>query len=287
MQPIPAGRYVVAVSGGVDSVVLLDLLSKLGRVQLVVAHFDHGIRPDSSEDAVFVEALAKQHGLPFVTKREELRAGASEELARQRRYVFLREVAKDHEAGLMTAHHADDVIETIAINLSRGTGWRGLAVLDDPSIVRPLINYTKDQIKAYADKYGLQWREDSTNQDEAYLRNALRRRIGERLDADTILQLHALWQTQRELKRLIDEEATGLIGDGPLYSRHLFTMVDEMSASEMLRSACWRQVQTVPTRPQRQRALLAIKTARAGTICSLGEGASLVFTQAGFTIEKL
>jgi tRNA(Ile)-lysidine synthetase-like protein len=288
MESIPAGRYVVAVSGGVDSVVLLDLLTKLGRVEIIVAHFDHGIRPDSQEDTIFVEALARQHNLPFETRREELGPVASEDYARQRRYAFLRELTDRHDAGLMTAHHADDVIETVAINLRRGTGWRGLAVLDNPLIVRPLLGYTKSQIKAYAERYGLQWREDSTNHTDAYLRNRIRARLAENLDEDTRLQLLALWQTQRQLKRQIDEESTRMIEDQMIASsRYFFSMIDETSASELLRAACAREEVPIPTRPQRQRALLAIKTARPGAVHSVGDKVVLRFTTPSFSIEKL
>ena len=113
--------YVVAVSGGVDSVVLLDVFSKIKHHTLVVAHFDHGIRTDSVHDARFVEALAKKHTLTFETLREELGADASEEKARDRRYAFLRSVAKKYDGRIVTAHHSDDAVETIAINMSRGT----------------------------------------------------------------------------------------------------------------------------------------------------------------------
>lgn len=287
METIPAGRYVVAVSGGVDSVVLLDLLTKLGRVEIIVAHFDHGIRPDSHEDAVFVEALARQHNLTYETRREELGPAASEDYARQRRYAFLQELAERYDARLMTAHHADDVIETIAINLHRGTGWRGLAVLDNPFIVRPLLGYTKAQIRTYAERYKLRWREDSTNHAEAYLRNRVRRQLGDQIDTDTQQQLLALWQEQRQLKRRIDEEATRLIDELKSdLSRYFFTMIDDASAGELLRSACMEQVGIVPTRPQRQRALLAIKTARPGSSHSVGDSITLRFSRHSFSIEK-
>ena len=132
-------RYVVAVSGGVDSVVLLHQMVQDGGSELVVAHFDHGIREDSDLDAQFVRELAQSYRLPCEVRREELGSGASEELARNRRYAFLREVAKKHRATIVTAHHMNDIPETIAINLTRGTGWRGLAVLGS-DVHRPLLH---------------------------------------------------------------------------------------------------------------------------------------------------
>lgn len=288
MEAIPAGRYVVAVSGGVDSVVLLDLLTKLGRVEIIVAHFDHGIRTDSQADAMFVEVLARQHNLRFECRREELGPAASEEHARRQRYNFLQEVASRYDALLMTAHHADDVIETIAINLHRGTGWRGLAVMDNPRIIRPLLSYTKAQIVRYAERYGLQWCEDSTNHTDAYLRNRLRIRLVEGLEEDGRRQLLALWQTQRQLKHQIDHETARLLDDQQIVSsRYFFSMIDEAPASELLRAACVRQKVAIPTRPQRKRALLAIKTAQPGTVHSVGEEVALRFTAKSFSIEKL
>src|SRR5690606_26701133 len=105
-------KYIVAVSGGVDSVVLLDMLSKKTEHELIVAHFDHGIRPDSHEDAAFVQKLAQRYGHTFEMKREELGAYASEATARERRYAFLGALAKKHQAAVMTAHHLDDLVET-------------------------------------------------------------------------------------------------------------------------------------------------------------------------------
>ncbi|MHB8136206.1 MAG: tRNA lysidine(34) synthetase TilS [Anaerolineaceae bacterium] len=189
-------KYVVAVSGGVDSVVLLDMLINnnlpaiyqlpFTNYQLIVAHFDHGIRDDSKSDAIFVAKLAEQYKLPFETKREELGKGASEEEARDRRYKFLRSVAKKYDAKLVTAHHADDVIETILINIMRGTGWRGLAAIDS-DIVRPLTDMLKSEIIDYAIKNKLNWREDSTNKQNVYLRNRIRQKTID-LDNDTKLQ---------------------------------------------------------------------------------------------------
>src|SRR5690606_15740277 len=116
-------------SGGVDSVVLLDILARSDRYDLTVAHFDHGMRPDSAADARFVEGLAAQYGLDFIGKREELGVQASEDRARSARYDFLFAEAKKRSAVVATAHHLDDVVESIAINIVRGTGWRGVAVL--------------------------------------------------------------------------------------------------------------------------------------------------------------
>ena len=195
-------KLIVAVSGGVDSVVLLDMLVQERQHELIVAHFDHGIRSDSAEDALFVAEITRRYGLPFEMKREELGANASEELARARRYAFLRGVAKKYEAVIATAHHMDDIAETIAINLTRGTGWRGLAVLAG-DVYRPLLGTTKAELRAYAQEHEISWHEDSTNTSDAYLRNRLRVKLD---DEDRTLQLAALRAEQVRLRNEVSRE---------------------------------------------------------------------------------
>src|SRR4051794_16456164 len=124
------GKYVVAVSGGVDSVGLLDLLRMDPGVKLTVSHFDHGIRDDSHLDRAHVQALARRYQLPFVYDKGALGPGASEAEARTARYQFLDNVkTKTGAHAIVTAHHQDDVLETAIINLLRGTGRKGLSSL--------------------------------------------------------------------------------------------------------------------------------------------------------------
>ncbi len=289
-------KHVLAVSGGVDSVVLLDMLcngellckvtpcktdSKVTPWNLVVAHFDHGIREDSTEDAEFVKGLAEKYGLQFETKREELGPGTSEEKARDRRYEFLRSVAKRYDAKLVTAHHSDDVVETILINLSRGTGWRGLAVLDS-DVLRPLTDMPKAEILEYAKKHRLKWREDSTNASDDYLRNRIRRQTIN-LDDDIKRQLLGLWETQKSLKLLIDDEVKILTSECPTYSRYFFTHLDNITGIEILRHV----VDARLTHPQLNKALHAIKTSLPGKVFQAGGGVNLNFTSRNFTVELL
>lgn len=192
-------NYIVAVSGGVDSVVLLDMLvngelkpakkvdtsgeagfrSPSPDDQLVVAHFDHGIRENSSSDAEFVGALAKRYGLPFELGILKLGKETSEERARDERYNFLQQCRNKYNApSIILAHHQDDVVETAIINMIRGTSWRGLSSLESTQeLMRPLLTKTKAQLTAYAQKHNLQWVEDSTNTDQSYLRNYVRHTV--------------------------------------------------------------------------------------------------------------
>lgn len=270
---------VIAVSGGVDSVALLHMLSRqFPDERLIVAHFDHGIREDSASDALFVEKLAKKYNYEFVMKREELGAHASEERARQRRYIFLHGVANDHGATLVTAHHLDDLVETIAINFTRGTGWRGLTPFNT-SIERPLLHLSKAEVIAYAVEAGLQWREDSTNAQDIYLRNRLRQKT-KQLPESTKRELHALHAQQKQLRAEIRREVVVLIGAGPRYERYLITNAAEPVATECLRYITKGKL----TRPQLARLLHAIKTAKPGTTYQAGNGISARFTTRYFTV---
>ena len=165
MDKMAPGRYIVAVSGGVDSMVLLDMLRQNPQLDLVVAHVDHGIRPDSAEDAAFVETYAGRHNLQYATTRLQLGPGASEDRARKARYQFLQYCCKTKGAdGIVLAHHQDDVIETALLAIVRGTGWRGLAPFAvSENLVRPLLYMSKWQLIGYARKHTIVWREDSTN----------------------------------------------------------------------------------------------------------------------------
>lgn len=180
------GTYIVAVSGGVDSMVLLDLLSKATRLKLVVAHYEHGIREDSHADFMLVKAVAKKYNLPFVAAHGALGPGASEAEARDARYNFLfQAMHEEGAAAVVTAHHQDDVLETAILNLLRGTGRLGLSSLRTRDhLIRPLLDYSKKDIRAYADANGLKWHEDSTNTDDRYLRNYIRQHILSRFGED-------------------------------------------------------------------------------------------------------
>ncbi|HUD07587.1 MAG TPA: tRNA lysidine(34) synthetase TilS [Candidatus Saccharimonadales bacterium] len=173
------GRYVVAVSGGVDSVALLDILRQQTGLELIVAHFDHGIRKDSCQDRLLVEQLAKRYGLTFVYEEAKLGPRTSEETARRARYAFLNKVMREHQAvAIITAHHQDDSVETAVINLLRGTNRRGLSSLRSTlTIKRPLINVPKADLVEYALRHKLSWREDATNLDNRYLRNMIRHQL--------------------------------------------------------------------------------------------------------------
>ncbi len=205
----------MAVSGGVDSIVLLDLLvgqaqlsvyekkkintngsglatsDTINTLELIVGHFNHGIRADSMEDEKLVREAAKRHGLRFEVGYGELGANASEEKARDARYDFLYSLKAQYNAdGVITAHHQDDLLETTAINILRGTGWRGLVAMQNNSVVlRPLLQLTKVEIYEYAAQNCLFWQEDSTNSSHSYLRNRVRAVFIENMTGQQRLEL--------------------------------------------------------------------------------------------------
>lgn len=280
-----AERYLVAVSGGVDSVVLLDMLAKsVPASRLFVAHFDHGTRGDSAADARFVRQLALHYSLPFFTTREELGSGVSEDRARTRRYLFLRSTAKKLDATLVTAHHADDCIESIIINMQRGTGWRGLAVLAAPDIKRPLIATSKKELYAYALQHKLEWVEDATNATDYYLRNRVRRQMGQLKNVQKQAVLR-LWSEQKALKQAIDKEASRFVSATNSYDRYFFIMLPQQVAAELFRAAVKQKTGTSPTLPQTRRALIAIRVAKPGAAHEVGAMVTLRFKKRFFVVE--
>jgi tRNA(Ile)-lysidine synthase len=247
---IEPGRYVVAVSGGVDSMALLHLLLAQSGLQLTVAHFDHGIRPDSRQDRLLVQKIAKEYGLSFVYAEGGLGPAASEAAARQARYDFLHTVRQKAGANaVVTAHHKDDVLETALINMVRGTGRKGVTSLKSTDIVkRPLLQVTKSDIQGYARKHDLQWREDSTNSDGAYLRNHIRRNILQKLDPADREKLHAHISTMRAINREMDELLLDYLqrySFGQRLMRHPIIMLPHAAALEVM--AAWLRNNNVRT----------------------------------------
>lgn len=179
---IPA-RFVFALSGGVDSVCLLDWLVAAGR-RPVVAHFNHRWARREDADARFCARFAARLGLPFAAAHAVPGSPRSEEAARDARYRFLVSVARRRRlTAVVTAHNADDQAETLLMRLLRGSGARGLAAMrpeserDGIRILRPWLGIPRAEIQARARARGLTWREDPFNRDRAWLRPRVRHRL--------------------------------------------------------------------------------------------------------------
>ena len=177
----------------------------------IVVHYDHGIRGEvSAEDAEFVRQQCRNYGVTVQCGCGKLTAATGEAVARRYRYDFFRRVAeaiaRDNEpVYLVTAHHRDDLLETIALNIVRGTGWRGLAPMNQPQVLRPLLDIAKAELVSYAIEHGLAWREDQTNDSPRYLRNRLRALLASRSPADRA-ELVRLHRKQKCLRRQIEQE---------------------------------------------------------------------------------
>ena len=234
--------------------------------EFVVAHFDHGIRRESSSDANFVNNLATGHGVEYFIGRANLGVDASEESARKKRYEFLRQVKDEVGADkIVTAHHQDDLVETILINLIRGTGWRGLAPLWSNDIFRPLVNMTKSEITIYAIKNDLEWTEDATNYNPKYLRNRVRD-LMIRMPISDYKKILELYENQKKLRTEI-EEIIDVDSQSSLDQVSISSLPDEV-ATELLRS--WTDSKL--TGPQLHRLLKFIKNAKSGDLCQPGAG---------------
>lgn len=278
--------YVLAVSGGVDSVVMLDMMARIGGLKLVIAHFDHQIRgEESARDAQFVRQLAERYGLKYYMEFGELGEAASEDQARRARYRFLRSVAKEVDGVICTAHHQDDVIETVALNLTRGTGWRGLAVLGATDVLRPMLLFKKQQLLNYAQQAELDWCEDSTNASDRYLRNRLRQRLTDNLSQEAHDLIIELYHRQLTLVPAIAAQCHQFYRPDGRYQRYFWIMIDMTEARELLQYIIKQDFQVSLTRPQLERAILAIKTASSGDIIEVGEKLELVFRRSQFSLR--
>lgn len=239
---VEPGRYVVAVSGGVDSVVLLDKLLKQPDLELVVAHYDHGIRRESAEDRHFVAALAQQYELSFVYEEGKLGAAASEALARDARYDFLKRVRREQLAkAIVTAHHEDDLLETALLNVLRGTGRKGLSSLQSRGdVLRPLLHVPKQAIRDYAVANSLEWHEDRTNASTVYLRNYIRLKLMPQFDDAARRRLRGVIDASKAANEEIDMLLTDLLQlhpDKDTLDRLRFTMLPYDVSKELL--AAW------------------------------------------------
>lgn len=171
-------KMVVAVSGGVDSVVLLDLLAKIHPAEnLLIAHVNHGMRKESLKEAQFVEDVSKKYGIDFVSKELKLNKKASEEEARDKRYAFLKKTAKAFGATyLALGHHADDQVETVLLKIFRGAGPASIWGMKEHNGIlwRPFLEISKDEIVDYAKENQLKYMADDSNNDIRYSRNRIR-----------------------------------------------------------------------------------------------------------------
>ena len=210
-------KFIVAVSGGVDSIVLLHLCRNL-KLNFVVAHCNFKLRgKESDDDELFVKNLAAKYKISFYSNSfntKELSNSSNKSvqmIARDLRYSWFNKLSE--ELGIdyiITAHHIDDSIETFLINLSRGAGINGLLGIPEVNnkINRPLLAFTKDQLKSYALENKILFREDSSNKKKDYLRNQIRLEVIPKLKK---INPHLLESFPKTIKKL--EQSKSIIAD--------------------------------------------------------------------------
>lgn len=283
-----AGVVVVAVSGGADSVALLDLLHALAPacgLALVIAHADHGIASDSRTVGRSVRALAERYGLPFELGELHLGPDATETTARRARYAWLRDVQRRHGARyLVTAHHRGDQLETIILRFLRGSapaGLAGIAARARGGLVRPLLPYTKAELAAHAAARGLPVHDDAANRDPRYLRSWVRatllplieERLGARVRDDVLRAGRAAALERRAwdhvLQHLPDLELR-IDAHGFDVARAGLARYDDRLAVALLRTAARRAGLVLGMR--RARRLIDLAGRPSGRRLSLGGG---------------
>ncbi len=234
-------RYVLALSGGLDSTVLYSLFRDLlPQSQLIVAHYQHGVRGLEAEgDALFVESLALRFGHAFeLGRRPSCKTDTDEASLRADRREFLEKVARKTESDwVVTAHHLNDQAETLIMRLIRGTGVQGLGGIAPVTgqWLRPLLGVSKLELQEFAVEHQLEFREDLSNQNGRYFRNRIRSELLPKLCAighdfggerELIARLGALAEEARETETALEEQTRSLTAQVATSTRY-WTRVDK------------------------------------------------------------
>lgn len=289
------GTAIVAVSGGADSVALLDVLSRVAPglgLALVVAHADHGIQSESWKVGTTVGELAARLGLPFELGKLQLGPDATETAARRARYAWLREVQRRRGARyLVTAHHRDDQIETILLRVLRGSapaGLAGMAQRGRGGLVRPLLPFARRELADHVGKENLPAHDDPANRDSRHLRSWVRGtllplltgRLGARVGDDLVgLGRHAArdrraWDRALEL---VPELELQMEPEGFAVARAVLCGYDNALSVALLRAAARRAGYVLG--PAQAGRVLALARRPSGRRIALGAGwtASVAF----------
>lgn len=227
----------IGVSGGKDSTALLHLLAAGGFTSLIICHLDHALRPESVEEARFVETLAEKYQAAFVGERQDVGALARkqqlsiETAARAARHDFFGKTAATHGTRrLFLAHHADDQVETYLLNLFRGAGGQGLRGMQERTelqmsgiqmeLIRPMLGIWRRELDSFAAECGLEYREDASNALLDHTRNRVRHELVPRLRdifgrevQRPVLRAAAIQSEEDAVMRSIAEQAGQLVRD--------------------------------------------------------------------------
>uniref|UniRef100_A0A7V4NHQ6 tRNA(Ile)-lysidine synthase n=2 Tax=Fervidobacterium pennivorans TaxID=93466 RepID=A0A7V4NHQ6_FERPE len=232
--------FLLAVSGGVDSITMLDLFFKLKEerqhLRIGVATFNHKLRPEADEEVEFVRAKSERMGFTFYTDSADVRSFSQqnkmsiEEAARALRYGFLDQVMKEHHYELTaTAHNANDLLETMIMRFTKGTGPFGLAGLKiiSNNYFRPLLFFTRQEIELYAKDRNLDYVVDMSNYDEHYQRNYIRhnivpllKKINPKLESAAISLALSIWEMDEYVERAIEKTEKYILGNRLIFKLH-------------------------------------------------------------------
>lgn len=224
LQKIEGKNVVVACSGGVDSMVMLDMVRSLWKAHaIVVSHVHHGLRKSATRDQNIVEEYCKKYQIPLEVMKIQAKTEAKkakmtiEEYARKVRQDLFESVRKRYDAGsILTAHHADDQAETLLYRITKWTGITGLVGIEETTraYVRPLISVSKKEILQYAKIHGITFGHDETNDDTDIPRNRLRHNVVpelQKINPEMSSAVARLGQNAQELKMSFDSFFTEVI----------------------------------------------------------------------------
>ena len=221
---------VVGVSGGPDSMALLNVLINLNNnnlsYKIIVAHVNHGIRKEADEETKFVEEFCQKNNIQCFIKKENVNELAkqnkigTEEAGRNLRYSFFEEVAiKNNANKIATAHTANDNAETVLMNIIRGSGTSGLKGIEpkrDNKFIRPLIECTRAEIEKYCEEKNLNPKEDKTNKENIYTRNKIRNQLIpalEEFNPSIISSLNRMSEIAREENEYLNKQVENAYKD--------------------------------------------------------------------------
>ncbi len=219
---LKSAKLLLAVSGGLDSVVMAHLCKK-AELNFVIAHCNFKLRGEASDqDEDFVKQLAASLNVEIYTQAFATKDFTKEQklstqvAARDLRYAWFYELLAEHELDyVLTAHHANDSLETMLINLSRGTGLKGFTGIPENNnkIVRPLLPFSREQLEDFAKEKQIEWRHDKTNDSDDYLRNKIRHQVVPVLVAENPQLFQTVQKTQANLKQAEDllEDYTAIL----------------------------------------------------------------------------
>lgn len=279
---------IISLSGGIDSIGLLHVLSSFRiklDLQLHIVHFNHGLRPESREEAEFIEALGKQKEIPVTIYETDRLSGAKgmQAKARDWRYRLLDEtLEKLNFNKIALGHHLDDLVETQIWKMTRGGSLFSLNPIqpESPPYIRPLLNTRKKEIRQYLIRSNLEWREDSSNQEDEYTRNLIRNRIVPLLErcagGDLSRKLQGLNDDASLLKEVFDKEVPRDIYETDTLSFNTITGLNPLFANELIHRFLLFNNQTEVNRDNILRILELVKSGRGNWSIDLKHGSVLL-----------